>query len=218
MSLVTVAQLKAYLPHIKSDSTAEDTPLGLFIARAEEQIARYCGYPAASAGGTPTMASTSYTLYVRARTPETQRGWSDADPVYRTLRLPVRPVTAVASVYSDPDEEYGSDDLVASSDYTLDGDAGELRLKPNSIQGGWSPEKRAQKVSCTAGFTSAPPALVHAICLTAAAMYKRRPEAGVERQSTADGASVEMEKGIPKEAREVLNDGFVLPGRIWGDE
>src|SRR3990167_7885513 len=148
MSLVTAAQVKVYLPGLAAAGTDEDTALATLITRAEAATARYCGYPPASDGATPTMASTSYTLYVRARVPESSPSWGDGPEGYRTLRLPVRPVTAVASVYSDIDESYPASTLVASTDYTRDGNTGELRLKTTAVLGSWSPEKRAQKVAC----------------------------------------------------------------------
>ena len=64
MSLVTVAQIKVYLPHVLAASTSEDPALTAFIARAEAAIARYCGYPPVTVGTAPTLDSSAYTRYL----------------------------------------------------------------------------------------------------------------------------------------------------------
>ncbi|WP_230685362.1 hypothetical protein, partial [Streptococcus pneumoniae] len=87
------------------------------------------GYPPASASATPTMESTSYTLYL------TGTGGRD-------LYLPIRPTTAVASVYDDPDLDFTSSTyLVSSSDYAIVWDprrGSVLRLTSTATWGVWS--------------------------------------------------------------------------------
>ena len=201
MSLVTTAQVKVYLPHVLASSTSEDAAIAAYIGRAEAAIAQHCGYPPASAGGVPSMASASRVRYL-----DGEGG--------RELVLDVWPVTAIASIYDDPEWTWGASTLVASTDYTLlEGHRGLVILNETSAHGAWSRAKRAIKATVTAGFVTAPDDLVHAIGLLVATYHKRRPLTGVDNQSTADGARVEMEKSIPKEVRDLLGP-YLLPGAL----
>jgi len=201
MALVTVAQVKVYLPHVLAASTSEDSTLTTMIARAEAVIAENCGYPPVTVGTAPTLDSSAYTRYLDG-------------PGGKELVIDVWPVTAITSIYDDPAWTWAAASLVASADYTLlDGDHGLIVLKETAAHGGWNRARKSVKATVTAGFTSAPANLAHAICLLVATYHKRRSSTGVERQSTADGASVEMERGLPKEVAELLGP-FLLPGSL----
>lgn len=196
MPLVTKAECKAYIPQITAAGTSEDTLLDALIDRAEAILAQWCGYVPASAGVAPSLASAAYTIYVAARTRDSATGWANEEPVYRTLRLPVRPVTAITTIHADPERVFGAATAVASTDYELLGDLGEVKLLPRSVLGSWYPQDRAQKVVCTAGFVTTPADLKHAICLQVAALFRRRGAAGVERSSTSKSSSVDWHKDL----------------------
>lgn len=165
MALITAAQARVYLPDLTG--TGEDTALDVMIARAGEIAARWCGYPPATVGATPTMESASYTRYY-----DPDRGiHGDA------LRLGVWPVTAVASVYDDPDEGYGSTYEVTTDDYRLVGDSGTIRLKPTGTHAWSAYGARAVKVTFTAGYSTTPPELAHAIGLLVRDMWASRHSA-----------------------------------------
>lgn len=148
MALVTAAEIKAIIPEITG--TTDDAALGVLADGIGAAFARFCGYPPASASATPTMESTSYTLYL------TGTGGRD-------LYLPIRPTTAVASVYDDPDLDFTSSTyLVSSSDYAIVWDprrGSVLRLTSTATWGVWSDIPGGIKVACTAGFTAIDPAL-----------------------------------------------------------
>lgn len=199
MALVTAAQVRSYLPHLTG--AGEDTLIDTMVTRAEAEIARFCGYPPVTVATAPTLASSSYTRY--------QDG-----PGGTELVIDVWPVTAITSIYDDPEWIWAAATLVASTDYTLlEGDRGLIVLKSTALHGGWNRARKSIKAAVTAGFTTAPADLAHAICLLAATFHKRRTSTGVERMSTADGASVEMVQGIPDEVRDLLGP-YLLPGAL----
>ena len=115
MALMTAAEARGYLPNIQG--TAIDSELVTLIARFDAVAAQWCGFPdspGGTVGAVQTLESASYVLYLDGPDP------GDSS----LLWLGVWPVTAIGSIYSDPIREYGSDTLVASSDYTLFGAQG----------------------------------------------------------------------------------------------
>ena len=148
MALVTAAEVKAILPEVQG--TTDDTAIGVLIDGIGAAFARFCGYPPASASATPTMETTTYTLYL------TGDGGRD-------LVLPLRPTTAVSAVYDDETLDFTSSTyLVASTDYAIVWDprrGSVLRLTSTSTHGYWSTATGAIRVACTAGFTAVDPGL-----------------------------------------------------------
>jgi len=141
VSLCTVAEAKSRIRALST--TAEDTRLTALVSAVSTAIARWCRYP----GTAPSMESTTYTHYRSGPTP---------DETGRILRLPVRPVVSVTSVYDDPDWAYDSTHLVSSADYAVDLDAGTITLGTSADLGVWSSEPRAQKVTYVAGYATVP--------------------------------------------------------------
>lgn len=180
MALVSAAEARVHIPELSG--TGEDTNLDTLIARVEEACASWCGYPPASAGGTPTMASASRVRYLDG-------------PGGRELVIDVWPVTAIASIYDDPEWTWGADALVSSSDYAiLDGAVGLVLLAETSTHGAWNHARRSIKATVTAGFTSAPPALKLAICLGVRHLWNLRRELGhtsVSGEGTVSVSSVD---------------------------
>lgn len=152
MALITAAEARAYIPDLSG--TGEDAALDVVIGRVGEQFAALCGFPPASAGGAPSMESTAYTRYY-----DPARAIHDG-----VLHLGVWPVTALSSIYDDPDEVYGSDTEVTSSDRLLVGSAGTIRLKPLGTHAWSTFGPRAIKVTFTAGYSTIPSALKDAAC------------------------------------------------------
>ena len=135
-------------------------------------------------------------------------------PGGKELTVDVWPVSAVASIYDDAAWTWAAASLVASADYTLlDGNRGLIVLAETAAHGAWNKARKSIKASFTAGYATAPDDLIHAIALLAATYHKRRTSTGVERQSTSDGASVEMERGLPDEVVELLWP-FLLPSAL----
>ena len=191
MALITTSEAKQQIPALTG--TAEDALLTELIAVASRVIAEYCGYPMATATAQPTMESRSYTMYLDG-------------PGERDLVLPVRPVTAVASIYDSVDRRYGADQLVASTDYAItEGQSGLVELNWNAAHGVWSTGYRSIKVTYTAGFVTIPEALHQAARMTVRALYDSRQTQGKTSQSVG-GVSIGMvtPSAIPVEVREIL--------------
>ncbi len=201
MALITAEQARAYLPSLTG--TAEDTKLDTLIARVGAQLARWCGYPPPSASGSPTMESTSYTRYLDG-------------PGGRKLQLPIWPVTAIASIYDDPDLDFGADTLVDSGDYSLiNGAAGEVLLTSTAEHGAWGEEEGCIKVTFTAGFTTVPEDLKGIACEAVKWIWNRRTLQG-KTSTTASGAQVSKEADngqLPPHILAALTP-FKLPGAM----
>ena len=200
MALLTAAQARLYLPGITG--TGEDTTLDTLIARVGAAIAEYLGYPPASAGASRTVESATYTLY------SGRRELIEIAEEGRRLCLPVAPITAVTSIYDDPNEEYGSETLVSSSDYTICGEwNNEIRLKALSTHGAFSdPDDapRAVRAIVVAGYSSIPEELKHAAGLAVAHNYARRA-AGGGTQIDAAGVRLSFQSAIlPDPVLEIL--------------
>lgn len=200
MALITTTEAKVYLPNITGST--EDTTLSTLISRAGAMLAAACGYPAASVGGTPSMESTSYTLRLDG-------------PGGTRLRLPVGPVTAVSSVYDDPDLVFGASTLLASTDYELDSVVGALRLLPAGVHGTWSTGEGVIKVTLTAGYVTVPEDLKHAAGLMVRHLFRGRREAGVESVSAGPSSVSPTTRGaLPSEVRQAIQP-FRL-AYMWG--
>lgn len=193
MAVLTAADLRAsWLQGITG--TGEDTYLGLLIARAEGAVARFIGFPSV-AGAVPTLASTAYTRYG----PDVDPGIRVED---RNLYLEPRPVSACASVYDDVNEDWGSDTLVASTDYTVY--PWGLRLHPDSAHGYWSSEPHAIKVTFTAGWGTYPVDLVQAVGMLCRHWAELRTRQGYSSLPTATGAAMLRDETIPDAIQEIL--------------
>ena len=183
---------------------ADEVGMSELILHAGIILARWCGYPPATPGAAPTMESTTYTLYSQTQQLVVRSG--------RELVIEPYPVTAIASIHDDPDEEYTGADLVAGTDYNQRGLHGEIvRLKSDSLHGGWSRSQNAVRVVCTAGFTSIPDDLEHAATELVLHMYNTRSRRGVSATSSPDGLNVTYRtEQIPDHVKELVC-GYRLP-------
>ena len=151
MALCTAAEVKALLTSI--EGTTHDTLLDTLASYADAVLARWCGYPPATAGSAPTLEQATHTLY--SAPVGDPRGWGvrvDGD----TLHLRIWPMGTVTSIHDDPDRVYGSDYLVDSGDYETDDERGLVILKVTRTHGGWSKSARAIKVVAAFGYSSVP--------------------------------------------------------------
>jgi hypothetical protein len=193
MALVSATTLKQYLPEITG--TDADTELNALIGRIESFIARFLGFPTADSGNFPVLDSSTYTVYLDGTT-----GWSSL-----VLQMTINPVTAITSVHSDPDRVYGSDTLVAASEYELDSVNSRIILKSTATTA-FDNAFRAIKVICTAGYSTANPPddLVHAICIFASMTWRNRNN--WSRDSiTQRGSTINLSpKQMPLEVRQII--------------
>lgn len=195
MSLVSLSTFKEYLPEVQGSGS--DTELQNLLDRVESAVASYIGFPKPIASGDatagPALADQSYTLYIDQ---------PDFDFPF-ILSLPIRPLISVTSWHSDIDRVYGSDSLVASSEYELDTTLGRIVLKESAtttIERGY----RANKVVCTAGFTSAPSDLEHAVCAYAAHLNRAKQTQGKQSTTQRDVTVNLSPRTIPPEVKEIL--------------
>jgi len=210
VGLLTFDTLRGdYLPDVSASDTESEAILGRALDRVEGLISEYLGYPVGASGAAPTWASTSYTLRLRAVRGDDQR-----------LLLPVRPVTAVASVYQDTNMEFAAADLVTSTDYETEHLRGGtyLHLLPDATSiAAWSTLPRSIKVSCTAGYTNEaaiPKALADAAYRCVADWWTGRRTRAMESTSQGGVSQTRGElKALPADTREILTPWMLL-GRL----
>lgn len=189
MAICDAATVRELIPSLTG--TGEDSLIDSFVARFGAIAAGYMGFPAASVGGNPTIEVATYTRYF------------DGTGTKR-LQMDVFPITGITTVHVDHNREYGSADLVDSSDYDLFGDEGLLILKQDSVQGVFDSGKRAIKVVFTAGFSTPPMSIKHACAVQVAHWYSARMHIGKTSVNQGGGsASVSTLELLP-ETREAL--------------
>ena len=192
MSLVSVATLKTYLPEI-SGSTA-DTELSALLDRTEAVISAYLGFPIYDGGTLHVLTAQTYTLYLDG-------------PMYTdnsVLQLPIRPISSITSVHSDPNLVYGTAHVIDSDEYILDKQLGRLILKPNTATNGFDTAFRAIKVVCSAGYTSANDELEHAVCVYASQLHRNKSAQGKDSSSQRGSTIKYSSKDMPFEVRQLL--------------
>lgn len=190
-ALITAAGVKRWLPGLTG--TGEDTLLTVLAAQAEDFAARWCGLPEVS--GACSFYSTAYTIYTG------EPGCFVADGGQR-IYLPLPVLSAVASIYDDPSEEWGAAYLVASTDYAIRGNT--IRLLKSSNHGAFSTVDGAVKVTCTAGYTTAPPALASAMEQIAAHLFRERHRMG-QTNASEGGRSAGFADGWTDTIRGLLS-------------
>ena len=210
MALITAPQAREKIPSLSG--TGEDTLLDTMIAAAGVAFARYCGYPAASVGGNPSMEAATYTRYMDGPRPSATTPEGRALEA-RCLTLEVWPVNSITSIEDDPTWDFdGASYLVASTDYTLrDGNRGLVVLKSTAAHGQWSSIDGAIKVVYSGGF-SAGPATLKELCKHAVRhAYDLRATQGKTNLSQG-GVSIGLrdEDYLPALVKQGL-DNFRLP-------
>lgn len=198
MALITAAQARLALPALTG--TAEDTNLETVISRVGVLLAAWCGYPQASSGTAPTMESTSYTLY-------NGLGGLVHRVDSRHLRIDVWPVTAISSIYDDPNESYST--AVTASNYSLiKGDEGLIAYTISSglswYDGG--PYYRNIKATVTAGWSTVPGILAQAAVMLTKHLWEQRRTQGIVTTNQG-GTSVTVREAdhiIPSDIRTLV--------------
>tara|TARA_Y100001973_G_scaffold106151_1_gene182378 strand:+ start:790 stop:1413 length:624 start_codon:yes stop_codon:yes gene_type:complete len=204
VAIVENTLLKEYLPEIQGSGI--DAELTALISRVETAIARYLSFPEVTQSSTvmgPTLDSHAYTFHID--------GPQYMNPM--VLQLPVKPVTAITSIHSDPDRQYTSDTLIDASTYTFNKHTGQVFLDPISATNTFDRGFRAIKAVVTAGFTTAtaPHDLKHAICVWASQIQRNKSAQGRNSISQRGGSITASPKTIPEEVKELL-----YPFRVFG--
>lgn len=198
--LITAAEALEQIPQLSTG--AETTLIESLITACGAAFARRCGYPAASAGATPTMESTSYVI-------------EHDGPGGRDLTLKVWPATAVSSVYDDDSLDFDdSAYLVASDDYALVRQGTTLRLKSTATHGNWGRGEGRIRIAFTAGFATVPADLKKLCAMAVRNVYNLRPDQGTKNVS-AGGATTTYDDAafLPPWITGPLG-AFTLPGAM----
>jgi len=204
MALITAAEARAMIPGLSG--TGEDTLLDTLIAEAGGLIAELCAVPPASVGGAPSLESTTYTLY-GGDGATLERG---EDGAYIALHVP--PVSSVTSIYDSTLWDYGSGDLVSSSDYVLDGANSRILTAPNGSHS-WTNTGRGLRVICVAGYATVPAALKYACAELVSHLWTLR-YVGQAVSVSGGGASIQLPDGAIPAAIVRRCLPFRLMGRV----
>lgn len=193
--MITAAEARVYIPALTS--TAQDTELNTLISRADGVLAAWCGFPPASAGAAPTLEDTTYTLYLDG-------------PGGNTLQVPIWPIVSVTTIHDDPLLAYGSEDLVASGDYTLYGDVGLIVLDHDAVHGWWSTSKRAIKLVAVCGYVTIPEPMKQAAAMLVGHWYRLKTGLGQTSISQGGVNATRVEATLPDVVKELIS-----PYRCW---
>lgn len=192
MSLLSVAQLKEYLPELTGSGS--DSELQNIIDRVESNLASWLGFPVYDSGALPSLESQTYTLYID------HPDYLDPD----ILQLPIKPVTAITSIFADADRVYTADTEITSTEYELDSQLGRIILKTQVATQGFSTGYRANRVICTAGYSNTRSDLLHPIAVYCSHLWRARANQG-KKSLAIQGATTSFSPNtIPPEVKELL--------------
>ena len=200
MALITASEARMQIPGLTG--TQDDAVLEELISVAGALIAAHLGYPPIAAGAAPTAEAAAYVRY--------QDGPGGVE-----LRLEVRPVNSITSIYDSPDRSYAAADLVASGDYTLEEpNNGLVLLDWDATHGAWGTGRRAIKASYNAGYSTVPDWLQHAARIVVRHLWNLRTTQGATSQSKGE-ANIQLvaATALPEEARRLLAP-FRLPRAV----
>jgi hypothetical protein len=194
VALVTAAQVRDLIPQLTG--TGDDTRLGVLIGQAETALARWLFFPRA-ADGTYALEDKSYVFYLPG--PE-----EDAP---RDLKIPIRPIVSVTSVYQDSDESHGT--LVASTDYLVTLDLltrGIVKLVQAPACGGWLVGDRPIKATVVAGWATAPDYVVQAVAWQVQYALGQARTGGKAANENAEPLGFGVDPRV---------EGLLGPDRLW---
>lgn len=194
MALCTSQDVLVLLP-----SAGAQTDFAALIDHAGSLIAQYLGFPAYD-GIAHSAESQTYTVYGNVP----GGAWIPEDGT--RIVLPVAPVTSITTLHEDGAEwAYGAASLIDSTDYVLDGAAGEIRFTPSGGQGAVDPTPRSVRIVFVAGWSGSaiPHAVRRAAVETVKAWWLSR-RAVTQDDAGADGAPAPAPTWLPKAARQIL--------------
>lgn len=204
--MITPEQLLLYYTKLQDPSVPE---LPGLIASADALMASYCGLPK-NAAGRKTLEASSHTLYPLP---------AFGEPRALALKLHPIPVT-VTTVHVDEEWEYGSDALVADTEYLYADDDGLLRLKPSATSA-WSASPRANRVVATVGFDLRSNNEHELLPITAAMVQSLidRPHLQQTLSASIAGQTItttDLESLLPAAVRAALNASYTIWSRRVG--
>ena len=178
VALVSTTSMNSYMG-ITTSST-EESECDLLINAASRLAADYTGR-GMDTNGVSRFLSTSRTEYY------------DGDGS-DTLYVKAYPISAVTSLYVDPDRDYGSSTLVDSDDYVYYENEGKIKTDGALLASG----SKSIKLTYTGGYTTAPADLQQAVKELVAFWYKRNTDKRVGVSSVNIGdKSITYETDIP---------------------
>lgn len=195
MALPSALAVRLLIPSLSG--AGEDTDLDTLIADANSVLAAWCNFRPATAGGSPSLESATYTVVM------------DGPSNPTALRLPVRPVASITSLYDDSafSGSFDASNLVASDDLDLAIDDGVVHLLPNSAHGAFSRGRRRIKAVFVAGFdTGAHEQIKLAIATYTAHLFHGRPSIGTDAYAVDGVTETPAKRTIPPEVKEILSN------------
>jgi hypothetical protein len=178
VALVSTTSMTTYLG-IALGST-EESECDLLINAASRLAVDYTGR-GMDTNGVSRLLSTSRTEYY------------DGDGT-DTLYVKAYPISAVTSIYVDPDRDYTSSDLLDTDDYVYYENDGKICTDGALFTGG----RKSVKVTYTGGYTSVPADLQQAVKELVLFWYKRNTDKRVGGASMSVGdKSISYETDIP---------------------
>lgn len=193
MPILTAAEARLHIPELQGNDTV-DADIDTIIARADALIATWLGFPPATAAGSPTLLTATYTVYLDGPSPEHDR----------LIWLPVKPVQSVTTIHDDVEWSYGASTLVAAGDYTEILADGEVILNPTGSHS-WSRARRAIKVVFEGGWASVPPDVKQAAILFVRHLYDLKHRQGLASSTKQGATQAHRDEQLPAVVRQMLS-------------
>lgn len=194
LNLTTLTDVKNYLKLNTTDAT-RDGILTLIIAAVEEKIKQYCH---------TDFKQTTYTN-------EYYDG--DGTPILVVKHFPI---ISVASLYDDPDREFGSNSLIQATDYVIYKEKGIIKLIQDNdlitLTGEFSLGQQNIKITYDAGYTTVPYQIQLATIMWSVIQYNNyfNNTPGVSSRTVGDKTTRYNVEEMPIEVKGLI-DTFRIP-------
>lgn len=146
-NLTSLANVKEFL-QIKTADINSDAILNNLISRITAEIETFCNRKFIDPG-------TNYTEFFHGHE------WS------QHIQIKNYPIVSVISLHDDPNRNYGSETLIATTDYIIESDSGIIRLDGLKFSKGYN----NIRVIYRGGYTATPADLEHAAIVRVAERY-----------------------------------------------
>jgi hypothetical protein len=178
VALVTTTSLNSYLGIASSSTEESECEL---LNNAAGTLAASLTQRGLDGNGVSRLLSTSRTEYFDG---------DNSD----TLHVKAYPISAVTSLYVDPDRDYGSTTEISSDDYTYYATEGTIKTDGALLAGG----HKSIKLTYTGGYSTVPADLQQAVKELVLFWYKRNTDKRVGVASiSVGGQSMSYETNIP---------------------
>lgn len=161
--LSSLANIKEYLG-IPTGTTEDDALLGSLLTRVQDFVRSYLGRTITDEGTITEHHDGLGKPYIL---------------------LKEYPILTLTSVHDDPDRQFGSSSLIASTDLIQETELGIIRRK---FEVPFQDYKKNVQVVYTGGYATVPGAVEQAVIELVASKYKKRGRIGIQSRSLKDGS------------------------------